>query len=97
MAADTPSAGGIESRALALGPSRGGAVAEGHERHWSGGQLVLVDEPSKEVAAADRPRGSGNRRRMRRLEAKAAMGPSAVVMADVLVEDPFQVTTGEYE
>ena len=59
---------------------------------WSGSEFVLVNQPTEHVASVDRWRRSlavgccG----IRRIEVESAMRSSAVVMIDVLGEDPVR-------
>jgi len=56
-----------------------------------------VDESADEVAAADRAHSGRNVRRLKSREVEATMGPSVVVMPDVLGDYPLQVSSGKHE
>ena len=62
-------------------------------RAGSGGPLGLVDEAAEDVAADD-PSVRAGRRRLgeRPLEPEAAVGPSGVVVADVLGKDRLEMS-----
>jgi hypothetical protein len=63
----------------------------------SGGQPVFVDEPAQDVAAVDRSGIACSVGWARWHQLQTAMWPSAVVVADILFDYPFQVTPRDHE
>jgi hypothetical protein len=70
-------------------PAKDGLWGDG-----SRGEVVLVDEPTEDVAPPDLSGSVGERGWLWRSEHEAAVRPTMVAVADILGEDPLQVAPG---